>query len=301
MFLRALAAGFLAALAQGCASTDTVADPLAGLRCAPFEWTALEGVSDRAALIVRGTVNGAPVRLQLDTAAGVSMLYGEASDWPEVSFSDVIGQGRLRIGDIDLGDTPLMTHSTDSEGDARGGTLGLAALIGKVIALDYPNRRICIAPTERAADALRRQASFVPAPIVRGKLWIPVEANGAVQEGFFFDTGASAFVLVTDLEQWRSLTGDTPATADRVIEVTSWGNAVQMRGSSAIGALRIAGVRLNDPPIYYMASAPTFFQDMSGQIGIPVQGLVGNAPFFEHVVVLDLVAPRPRFGVLLRS
>jgi len=262
-----------------------------GLTCAPFEWAAAEGISDRAGIMLHATVNGRPTTLQLDTGADANILDGPVAGWGLTGDERGWSEASLRVGDIDLGRSPVLGRG--NAGDELSGTLGLAGLHNHIVVINYPAQRFCVA--QSASAPLLQTADFIDARVTAGKFWIPVTANGARYENFFFDTGASIFPLSVDLDLWRTLTGDDPEHADHVVDVPSWGRTIQLRGSEPIGAVSVGGTSFEEPLVYYTSSAPTFFADW--RFPFPVHGLVGNAPFFERVVVIDLREGTYRFGV----
>lgn len=261
------------------------------LSCVQFEWASAAGVSERAAILLPATVNGRATTLQLDTGADINVLRGPADVWSVAADENGWGAASVHIGELDLGEARVRTGGEAGE---LGGTLGLPALLGQVVVLDYPAQQFCLSGTMPAA--LGERAHFVGARIENMKFWFPVQVNGTTYENFFFDTGASLFPLSTDLELWRQLTGDDPEAADHVVEVNSWGNTIQLRGSAATGEAHIGDVSLGRPLIYHVSAAPTFFADWG--FSFPVHGLAGNASFFDSVLVLDLRPDSYRLGII---
>ncbi|MFC1573332.1 hypothetical protein ACFL6M_07015, partial [Candidatus Eisenbacteria bacterium] len=126
------------------------------------------------------------------------------------------------------------------------------------------------------------------------KFFLDVTVDGKRLDGLFFDTGASAFDITVDFERWRELTGlEGPEDAPTKWVVNSWGNQVTMVGAPALGPLVIGSARIEEPRVYYMQEQPNLFSNWP----FPANGLVGNAPFWDRVVILDL-GLRPRFGML---
>lgn len=81
------------------------------------------------------------------------------------------------------------------------------------------------------------------------------------------------------------LTGRTGTEPDNVrSEGTSWGQMFTGIGAPALGALEVGDVRLENPTVWYRPEQPNFV----GAWPIYAQGLMGNAPFWDEVVVLDL-------------
>jgi hypothetical protein len=137
-------------------------------------------------------------------------------------------------------------------------------------------------------------ATWTPAQLRDAKLFLNVVLAGESVEGIFFDTGASAFEITVDLGTWRSLTGcEGPEDAPIRWNVASWGNRVTVIGAPAKGPLVVGSARIDQPRVFYIEEQPSLFAGWP----FPASGLVGSAPFWDRVVILDL-GIRPRFGLL---
>lgn len=260
-----------------------------GFDCVVFEWARAEGISDRAAILLPVTLNGRAAQFQLDTGADINAAYGPADYWGATPDANGFGHVVISIGNLAIrGQSARLGQGDRNESE---GTIGLPALMNKTVLIDYPNRQFCLAEGDQEAPGAR----YEPARVERGKYWVGVEVNGQAYPNFFLDTGASAFPLVTDLALWRTLTGGDSEAPETSVDVNSWGQTVQMRGSIVRGSANIAGVALNDPLVYHLSSAPELFASWGFEF--PAHGSIGNAPFFDQTVVLDL-SPPMRFGVV---
>lgn len=100
--------------------------------------------------------------------------------------------------------------------------------------------------------------------------------------------------MIVDLEDWKRLTGrDGPEAAPIRKEVSSWGKTITAIGAPSKGAMTIGSARLEAPSVYCLEEQPRMFAGWP----FPAKGLVGNAPFWDRVVILDL-GIRPRLGLL---
>lgn len=119
--------------------------------------------------------------------------------------------------------------------------------------------------------------------------------GGDTLDGLFFDTGASVFPLSVDLDLWKRLTGRTGEEPDNVrLSASSWGRQIPIIGAPALGTLRVGSVEIERPIVYHTPEHPEFFSAW----GIGARGLMGSAPFWDGVVVLDLRGGEERFGVV---
>jgi hypothetical protein len=102
-----------------------------------------------------------------------------------------------------------------------------------------------------------------------------------------FDTGSSEFSLVVDLGNWSKITGLTdPEKASVKHEGSAWGKSVLFYGAPASSQLKLGKVEQGIPIAFTRQGAPDSFARTSYK----VDGIIGNAPFWDGIVVLDLTA-----------
>jgi hypothetical protein len=225
------------------------------------------------------------------------MLYGrkeaERRGWKE-SKQWFVQVPRVLVGGMHLASVDIFIKENAGVGGETAGTLGLDWLDGKLVVLDLPRQRFCVVPLKDVPPEILDRTAFVPAEVRDNKLFVRVKAGGEELKGIFFDTGSSSFPLVVDLDLWQRLTGKSGQDdATTVLEVSSWGKKVPMVGAEMQGSLEIGSVRMDRPMVYYWGNQPRFF----AQWPFPATGLLGNALFFDEVVVIDLSEPT-RFGII---
>jgi hypothetical protein len=71
------------------------------------------------------------------------------------------------------------------------------------------------------------------------------------------------------------------------------GTAQPYVGAPGLGALVLGGIRMESPLVYYPGAEPARFHEL----GYPAAGVLGNALFWDRVVVLSL-GVWPALGVL---
>ena len=109
-----------------------------------------------------------------------------------------------------------------------------------------------------------------------------------------FDTGSSAFDIIVDRDDWIELTGiDKLDTAPIQRIVNSWGAKVTAIGAPARGPLTIGSAHIANPRVFFLKEQPNLLSSWP----FPARALVGNAPFWNRIVIMDL-GIRPRFGLL---
>lgn len=256
----------------------TAPDPLAGMDCSKFEVVRQDGGE---AITVDAVIDGKKKTLQLDTGADISQLG-------DVSAAGLTGTS-VKIGKTELGPLWFAKQPTD------GNTLGLDALIGQVVAIDYPRSRICFSRPANFPFPIYSATHWSPAVIREGHLWVPVEIGGKEYKNFFFDTGSSPLPIFTDASMWRTLTGlSDPKAAQHVLSGPAWDETIKVVGSEIKAKVSIGDVDVASSPVaYFQPAKPTFFAtDQSG-----ADGLFGNALVSKRIVLLYL-SSRPLFGLL---
>ena len=292
-------------------SPGSVAALVGPERCVPFQWVAMPGLSDRYLIRVPVQIAGKQRWYQLDTGAFRSHIYLDSADSAKRSWAMEREEGRqftraaLSVGDVTIPDARLQVHGkrrsrlAQSVGSLLGlpvldGTLGLEAISGRILVIDYPEQRLCLLQPDHFPAELERRAEWVPADMRNNHFFIRPTINGEPSEGLFFDTGASLFPLSVDYMTWKRLTGRTGEEPDnRRLTVNAWGEQVPLIGAPALGAMQVGSVHLDRPMIYYSPTRP----DHYAQWAYPVTGTVGNAPFWDHVVIMDACTGSPRFGI----
>jgi hypothetical protein len=264
-------------------------------QCVPFNWIANDKGSARGAIAVPVVLNGRPLQMQLDTGADVTSIYGhlaEQSRWSKAG-SETFKASKFVVAGTSL-DRPTIYVNSDMEADASvQGTLGLPALTGKVAVLDYPGKRFCLFAEADVPPAIV-EAPSVRAMLRNSKLYIPVSIGAFTSDAFVFDTGSSELPINVDLATWRQLTDrKTTEGAPVSYQGSAWGKPLVIPGAPSVGQVSIGKTVIGRVTIFTNPAQPTGFTDW------PVQtvGVLGNAPVWDGIVVLDLTA-RVRFTII---
>jgi hypothetical protein len=126
-------------------------------------------------------------------------------------------------------------------------------------------------------------ATWTPAELRFGKLFVPMTLNGERMDGVFYDSGSSALTLDVDLADWKRLTGKaSEKEATSKVDGHAWGHDVVEIVAPAKGDLIIANRTFSHPTISTEPAKPTSYKDMGAQ------DLLGNQPFLSDIVVLDM-------------
>lgn len=279
--------------------TDALTAASASLKgnrhCVPFAWLANDKGSPRGGISVPVRINGRLVPMQLDTGANVTSLYGV---FPVAQGWATKGSESFRASTFELAgamiDRPDIYLNPDMDEDASlRGTLGLPALMGRVAVINYPGQRFCLFDDADVPSSLR-QATFVRAMLRNAKFHVPVTTGTFMSDTIVFDTGSSEMPLHVDLAAWKRITGRTiTADAPSSIQGTAWGKPFTLAGAPAAAPVMLGKLPLGTVTVYTNPDAPESFSDWP----VPTDGVLGNAPVWDGIVILDLTA-RVRFGVI---
>lgn len=281
-------------------------DPLAGLSCEKLQWGSWEDVTERGFISVDVEINGVKRTLQFDTGADVSIAYGPDDHWPSLNFNPASNPKgppsdhmNFSVAGVDLGKRRIFFNKDVKAAPGDDGTLGLSALYGAVLAIDFPNQRFCVAKAEDFPKKLAARTRFIGASVEHNKLWVPITVNGERYEHFFYDSGASYFPLFVDYKLWRALTGKNSGDeASQVINGNHMGDTWSFRGASAIGDMEIGPVVVEKPEVFYRSNGLTWFAGWKSFLGYEANGSFGNEPFLDRIIILDLTEKAPRFGIV---
>ncbi len=248
-------------------------------------------------MVVSASANGRHFDLQFDTGSDVSVFF-ESELQPKLDI-DIrenaagyrVATVPLSLGGISFGDQDF--YLLPQTAGRVVGRLGLRSLLGKIIQIDYPGEKICLLSAKGFAD-YRQQLQWSPARIRSNKLFLSAKIDGKQQNGLFFDTGASLYDLLVDRKSWRELTGrEGDETDNREIQGWSRNQLVTTVGAPLLGNMVFGPVIINHRMAHYTRERPHHFANYP----FAADGLIGNAPFFDKVVVLDLRTERAWFGV----
>ena len=267
-----------------------------GIPCSSFEWIS-EGNSPRAAMRVPISIDGQQYRYQLDTGADVVIAYGSGEHKGWVTKKDFIAVRQVQFAGMSISKLPVFRMKDMPDKDIQG-TVGLDILVGYTFIIDFPKRRVCLLNRADLPDSLNQGASWTPAEIRNGKLFLDdVVLNGKTLVGVMYDSGTSPDELAVDFPLWKEATGKQSAgdaTTHKYAQM--WGQRVEYIGAKATGSLLLAEHTYSNPTLTASPSRPTNFHDNV----YGASGALGNALFLNSIVILDL-GSHPQFGVVSTS
>jgi hypothetical protein len=283
-----------------------------GLPATPsFEWladTAAGRAMPHAAVLVPVRLAGCPrtCYLQFDTGAPYSVGYSRPlaalqRRYPALAALGQPGADTLRNVQFALGQAQVRARwlrllargaaelPADSTAPFIIGTLGADVLEGRVLVLDYARRRFSLLAA--VPDSLADHADFVPLAFTNRRVLLTMGLRGQPRQ-LLFDSGSSAFALLTSADEWNELA--RPGAPVRTVVVNSVGRPLTAHTAPTGATLRIGPVALPLGTTTYMEGVSWDQELMMRFSGMA--GMLGNELFSDHTIILD---PRGgRFGLL---
>ena len=164
------------------------------------------------------------------------------------------------------------------------GSIGVDLFQNKVLIIDYPAKRFCI------ADAVLDGYNVNMVPIKlnpAGMVLLPMKLNGKTYD-CQFDNGSSIFPLIASSTR---ITDFSKEADNDTIPTRSWGVIHNMTGRKIAGPVEIAGQKFNDVEIY--ADHRKASQEKA--LNDPSYLVAGNALFWDKTIIIDF--KRKLFGV----
>ncbi|GEM_PF-1346698 len=277
--------------ARAAASASLVGKP----QCVTFTWLPNEKGSARGGISIPVRLNGRTMSLQLDTGANVTMLYGQfpvKAGWVSKGAEAFRARSFIMAGTT-IDRPKIYVNAEIDEDPTLRGTLGLPALLGRVAVIDYPAKRFCLF-AEADVPAPFKTADFVRAILRNAKFHVPISSGPFKSDTVVFDTGSSEMPLHVDLAAWKVITGRASTErAPTSLQGTAWGKPFTLTGAPALLPVKLGGTILGKVNVFTNPAAPDSFSDWP----VPTDGVLGNAPFWDGIVILDLTA-NVRFGII---
>jgi hypothetical protein len=165
------------------------------------------------------------------------------------------------------------------------GTIAPDLFQDKVLIIDYPRQRLCVADKVPAEFA---RAAFQPFKLKEGRIKIPLRIAGQPQD-LLFDTGASLFALTTT--EPRALAATAGPVRDS-LKISSWGEYYYVYGRQLKGTAAFGRKPLPAALVFYdkQGRYTKFFEQEN------IWGITGNAYFLNNTIIIDY--KNRVFGVL---
>ncbi len=262
--------------------------------CVRFRWE--PDPTRKGALSIPVTLNGRAMWFQLDTGTNTDIVYGKVADeagWASQGAKS-FRAAEMRIGSTLLRNVPVAVYRSQPV-EQTAGEIGLADLVGRVTVIDYPAQQFCLFEPGRAPEALLAEATWTEGALRNGKFFLPLSIGNTAAKDAIFDTGSSEFPLWVDLPIWRQITGlNDTAAAKQEVRGNNFNKPVIFKGASTVAPLKIGPVSVGSRTAYTKVGDPNMFAAWP----YPVTAIIGNEPFWDGVIILDLSDSKTRFGIV---
>lgn len=168
------------------------------------------------------------------------------------------------------------------------GTIGTDVFEDRVLVIDYQTNRLGI--SDNVPDNLSTGKKLADFKFESRRVLLPAVINGNDVD-IFFDSGTSAFELMTDKKTWERL-AKKGAKADRY-PVRSWDNQLTVNTVATDYSIQFPSFEIPIRHVTYVEGT-SFIQRILMKLG-GVGGLTGNKLFVNKIVLLD--TKNKKFGV----
>ncbi|GAA3947731.1 hypothetical protein GCM10022406_31910 [Hymenobacter algoricola] len=276
-----------------------------------FVWqadsTARPVVAHRALLVpVRLAGCSRTCYLQFDTGVPYTLLHTKAVELLRAAYpatraalaapndtvrnlTFTLGTGQVLVRRLPLLRGGSQQLPADSAAPFVIGTLGTDLLEGRVLVLDYARQQFRL--TRQVPADLAARAAFVPLVFNSRRILFDATVRGK-QEQMLFDTGTSAFALLTSQSIWQQLA--QPGARPRVTAVNSWGKTLTAHTVATGEALHLGAATVPLQTVTYMEGTSLMQNLLTRFSGMG--GMLGNEPFDNRTVILDVQGSR--FGLV---
>lgn len=274
-----------------------------GTHSIPFEWIADSSqtpVEPHAAILIPVSIKPSKEKLymQFDLGSPITFFYsGSIAElhrkiaWNYNADSSSATPALLTAGNLEIKKQafPIKRMGEQKNGKVLIiGTIGTDLLEGKIAAINYPNRTLLLDDVLPASYAAIHWQDLVQA---RGAILLPSKIRNKPTM-LFFDTGSSAFELLTNKATFEQLAvAGAPVTRN---EVNSWQHKLTTHTTHTNDSIAIGGATLALNNVTHIEGASQSQLTQMMQMGIG--GMTGNKLFLQNILVLDMV--RKKFGVL---
>jgi hypothetical protein len=278
---------------------------------ASFAWladTVARPVVPHRALLVPVTLPGCSrtCYMQFDTGAPYTVVYSNPLEalrthYPALrqavgapadtlrNFQFAIGKTQFQLRRIAVKNLGTSSIPADSTTPFIVGTLGTDALDGRVLVLDYVRQQFHL--SNQLADSLAARTIFVPLSFESRRLMLEAQVQGQ-SEQLLFDSGSSAFALLTSPATYHKLA--LPGAQEQTASVSSWGKKLTSHTVPTAATVQLGTATLPLRTTSYMEGMSWWQELLMTSSGMG--GMLGNEPFREHTIVLDVKGSR--FGVV---
>jgi hypothetical protein len=273
----------------------------AGTHILPLQWKgdSLHGQWEpHAALLIPVTIPGCPKTLymQFDTGSPYSLFYRNKLQaihrrYPAIAAlqkpGDTLANLSFKTGPLTITARQIAVQLFDSSGiDWNNkhslpiiGTLGTDLIDNKVVAIDYTHQQLIIGDSLSTPYNSSSPASFIYA---MRRILLPATIGGK-KTILYFDSGSSAFELLTDQATCRKLTADSSQPIPYPVQ--SWGKTLTAYTIVTNDSITLAGQAIPIRRATWIEGVSE--TQVSQMMKMGIGGMTGNKLFLHSVLVLD--------------
>lgn len=188
------------------------------------------------------------------------------------------GKNKIEVTNVRLLDFGEKTIDWSSGKKEIIGTIGSDWLENRTVLINYPQQQIVLNYTVAA----KLQNRFTDFSYVQRNIMLPVTIKGK-KTMLYFDTGSSAFALLTSKETALSM-----AVADAVTNrypVKSWGRTLYANSLVTADSVEMSQLKIPLHTVTYMEGASE--EQVSRMLKLGIGGMTGNKLFLHSGLVLD--------------
>ena len=277
----------------------------------PFEWVGIKksnGMDSNGAMVVPVYLKGCQKKffMQFDLGTPSTVLYKCVLDkinirYPLIPFKQKFGKAILQQLSLKLNESTIIvkeiypmdcsTTEIDFQDKKKKiiiGTIGSDFIENKVLVIDYPNKTINL--NDNIPSKLFSRTELSDLQFSFRKVLLPAVINGE-KKNIFFDTGTSAFELMTDKESWIKMKKKGSFSQD--FPLNSWGRTWYAHSVKTDDSIKFNSLILPIGSVTYV-DGPSLFLKLGFRLS-GVGGLTGNKLFLSKKILLD--TKRLKFGI----
>lgn len=250
------------------------------------------------AQLIPVTLPGCPKQfyMQFDLGSPVSLFYANKiisirekyrNAFKETTRTDTSISLSFRIGNMPVTANGLPLRPYGNTGIHDGDTIDIIGTIGadfvrdRIILIDYPACRLVVGielPVMAQKDMILSDCMYT-----NGRIFLPAVIKGK-KLLLYFDTGSSAFSLLTDRKTCESISVQGASAVQ--YPVNSWGRTLTAHTLPTNDSIEIAMQKIPIQEVTYIEGTSAAQVEQMMKLGIG--GMTGNRLFLHAVLLLDL-------------
>lgn len=278
----------------------------------PFQWISdsLGGeLNPYSAMVLSVTIPGCgrKFRMQFDLGSPSSLFYKNKMEainlkYRNLNFHEQDGKDWLlnysfTIAQMKVTNRKIRVWPYDASGISWTdttkveiiGTIGSDIIDDKILIIDYPHQIITL--TSRLADSISTKIHMTPFKWEERKVLLPVIIHKQ-KTNLYFDTGSSAFSLLTDHATWKVLSRKNAPVHQ--FGVNSWGKTLTAFTAPTDYSVEFNSISIPIMNVTYIEGT-SFIQNLLMRFS-GMGGMTGNKLFLEKTILID--TRKKEFGIL---